>query len=95
MKAAAEISPGSRGGQVDSELKHLGSIKLGHLSAKIVCDSQGRKCIGLQIAERDVLFTVTQALLIREMLDLALRALAQFDPAPSLGEVAEDKESTL
>lgn len=62
---------------MDSSLKHLATIEFGALSSKIVCDPVGRQCVSLRIGDRDVCFTITQALLVREMLDVALRSMAK------------------
>jgi len=63
-----------------SSLKPLGTITLGALSANIVIDPQGRKCVEMPIGDNTYCFPVSQALMFREMLDLALRAMANYTP---------------
>jgi hypothetical protein len=61
---------------MDSALKLLATIEFGALSSKIVSDPSGRRCIAIMVGEREICFTITQALLMREMLDVALRSMA-------------------
>jgi hypothetical protein len=63
---------------MDVELKHIGTVELGLMQARLVTDHQGRKCIGIPISGTEVLFTVTQALLTRELIDAGIRFLVQF-----------------
>lgn len=62
---------------MEPELKELGIIELGALRARIVVDHEGRECIAVPIGMREVCFTVTQALLVRELLDRALEGMAR------------------
>ena len=63
-----------------SSLKPVATLDLGSLSANIVTDPQGRKCVQMPIGDSTYCFTISQALLFREMLDLALRAMAEYKP---------------
>lgn len=60
------------------QVKVLGVLELSTLQAKVVEDPQGRKCIAMTIGEKDVCFTVTQALLIRQMLDAGINAMLKY-----------------
>lgn len=67
-------------------LKHIATIEFGNLSSRILTDVQGRRCISLPIGGRDVCFTITQALMVREMLDAGLRALAHVKQVHDTGD---------
>lgn len=67
---------------MDSEFKLLATIELGTLSSRIVQDTLGRRCLLIPIGEREVLFTITHALMVREILDVGLRSMAQIELAP-------------
>lgn len=71
---------------MNAALKHVASIEFGVLSSKIVSDSVGRQCIALKIGEQDHCFTITQALLLREILDVALRSMAKVTQMPTTQE---------
>ena len=58
-------------------LKELGTLRLGHLTARLVEDPQGRQCVAIPLANREVCFTLTHALLVREILDQAIHAMTK------------------
>lgn len=72
-------------------LKQLGTLRLGALTALLVEDPQGRQCVALTLGDRPVCFTITQALLTREILDQAIQAMAQYTAAPP-ASLEENKE---
>ena len=73
-----------------NQLEHSGTIVLGSVCARIVQDPQGRQCAAITLADKEVLFTISQLLLLRELFDTSLKALTQYipvdSPAPSEGE---------
>ena len=64
-----------------THLKQLGTLELGTLGAQIVEDAEGRKCIALMIGDREICFTITQAMLIRQMLDAGIQTMLKYTPA--------------
>lgn len=80
---------------MDRQLKQVGRLELGALSANIVIDPQGRQCVEMPIGDGVYCFTITQALMFREMLDLALATLGRFvrEPAEAASvAITEDPE---
>ena len=71
-----------------SQLTPLGTIELGNLQAKIVKDEQGRKCAAIALGQKELLFPLSQLLLVRELLDACVKAMTLYIPAdpPSVEE---------
>jgi hypothetical protein len=66
--------------RLESDLKPLATIELGSLRAKIVEDPQGRQCAAIVIGNNEILFTVTQLLMLRELFTASLKALTNCRP---------------
>lgn len=75
------VSGLSSGGSVSEELQHRGTIELGNLRARIVEDAQGRQCAAIMLGNKELLFTISQLLMMRELLDASLKALTRYAPA--------------
>ncbi len=67
------------------ELKLLSTIEFGNLQAEVLVDPIGRRCLRLPIGEKGVIFTISMALMTREMLDIGIRAIAEIK-APEVKE---------
>lgn len=73
---------GAKEASMNVEITVLGTIELGGVRAKIVRDHAGRQCIAITLAETDVVFPVSHALIVREVLDLGIKAMSRYVEEP-------------
>ncbi len=72
---------------MQAELKTLGRIVLGGTEAVIGRDAVGRHCVSIKLNGEPVIFTVSHALVTRELLDRALSVMTRFEEeVPSISE---------
>ncbi len=64
---------------MDAQLKTLGRVVLGGTEAVIGRDNVGRHCVAIQLNGEPVIFTVSHALVIRELLDRSLAVMTRFE----------------
>ncbi len=67
-------------------LQPLGTIEVGNLRGRLVADPIGRKCLELSINNKEVLFTISQMLLIKQMFEVALQQLSTYTPVTKDGD---------
>ena len=74
---------GTKETSMNVETTVLGTIELAGVKARLVRDHAGRRCISMPIADmEDVLFPVSHALIIRELLDLGIKAMGRYTEEP-------------
>ncbi len=59
-------------------VKHLETIELGAMSAEIGLDPVGRRCLCIRLSDHDHCLSISQVLLLRELLDAAMPRLVQY-----------------
>ncbi len=62
-------------------VKLLETIELGGVNAEIGLDPVGRRCLCINFGDRDHCLSISQVLMLREVLDAAMPRLVQYVPA--------------